>query len=234
MKKVIFSILALGSVIFIGLLIMLCVRQQGNIVARYITEEHYRYSPVNLNGDLYFPSSYDFKDYKELKIIGHLSVKNKSFIGDILLDVGAVLVEDEDNNYMNFTVLDDNPMTYSNIEYLQSSNLIENNMDKYKDFVLCNDKDKSETRTAIQKELLNKLQEEFGIVKYNIEDFSNCDDIYYIYVDLPKEKIHERTFDNPIIYIGCIFVDDGKFYYGNLKSEIKDQLLEQLKGYIKS
>lgn len=229
MKKIIFWILAL----VIGILIILCVMQQRNIVARYITDEHYRYSPVELSGEVYFPSSYDFKDDKELKSIGYLSVKYKSFFNDMLLYVGAVLVEDEDNNYLHFTVVDDNPMTYSNIEYLQDSNLIKSNMDKYNNFILCNDNNETETRITIEKELLDKLQVEFGLTKYNIEDFNNCDDIYYIYVDSPKEKIHERTFDYPIVYMGCIFVKDDKLYYENLTNEIKGDSLDQLKVYIK-
>ncbi|MHC1683858.1 MAG: hypothetical protein AB6733_13040 [Clostridiaceae bacterium] len=232
MKKIIFSIVALAIVISSGFIIFY-VKQHNGIVARYVTDEHYRYSPVELNGDIYFPSNYNFQEHKKLKSIGHLGVRNKSFINDILLDTGDVLVEDEDNNYLHFTVQDDNTMTYSSAKFLQESDYIKNNMDAYNKFVLCNDNDSNETRITIKKEMLNKIQEEFKIVKYNLEDFKNCDDIYYIYVDSPKEKIHGRTFDNPIIYMGCILVKGDNFYYGNLTNEIKGDLKSELREYIK-
>lgn len=232
MKKIIFSIVVLA--IISSVFIIFYVKQHNGIVARYVTDEHYRYSPVKLNGDIYFPSSYNFQEHKKLKSIGHLGVRNKSLINDILLDVGAVLVENEDNNYLHFKVQDDNPMIYSSAKYLQELDYIENNMDTYNNFVLCNDNNSTETRISIKKELLNKIQEEFKIVKYNLEDFENCNDVYYIYVDSPKEKIQGRTFDDPIIYMGCILVKDDNFYYGNLTNEIKGDLKSQLREYIKS
>lgn len=231
-KKFLLILIVIVIVILVSsILVISGVKRRGNIVARYITGEHYRYSPVKLNGEIYFPVGNEAKEIKGLKSIGHLSGKDKGFFNDIFLDAGAILVED--NNYRHFTVVDDFPMSYSNIEYLQDPNLIKSNMNKYNNFVLCNDKNEVETRITIEKELLNKFQEKFGVTKYNIEDFNNCDDIYYIYVDCPKEKIHERTFDNPIIYLGCIFVKDGKLYYENLTNEIKGDLQDKLKVYIK-
>ncbi|WP_461206637.1 hypothetical protein [Clostridium sp. DL1XJH146] len=230
MKKIIFLFVAL--IIVVGSIIVCSVIDQEKIIARYVTDEHYRYSPVELKGEIYFPFSYEFSDYKNLNNIGHLSAKNAGFINDLIGDVGPVLVEKEDNDYLHFTVIDDFPMSYSSAEYLRDPNLIKDNMDKYNEFVLCNDKNNTETRIKIEKEFLNKLQKEFGVINYNIEDFNNCDDIYYIYVDSPKEKIHERTFDEPIIYMGCIFVKDSNLYYENLANEIKGDLKEQLKVYI--
>lgn len=52
MKKIILSILALVIGVLI-IFIIFCVKQQESIVARYVTDEHYRYSPVELNGEIY-------------------------------------------------------------------------------------------------------------------------------------------------------------------------------------
>ena len=232
MKKKVILILVLIFFITTGI-IALGVKQSKNIVARYVTNEHYRYSPVQLNGEIYFPSSYNFKDNDKLKSIGHLGVKDQSLIKDILLDVGNVLVENNDSNYFHLSVQDDNSMNYSSAKYLQQSNYIETNMMNHTSFVLCKDNKNSESRIGIKKELLTALQEKFNRVNYSLGDFKNCKNIYYIYLDSPKEKIHERTFDDPIIFMGCIFVKDGNLYYGNLSNEINGDLKTQLKDYIK-
>ncbi|ADL52284.1 hypothetical protein [Clostridium cellulovorans] len=179
MKKVVLIILTI-LILAICILVIFYGKRQGIIVGRYVTNEHYRYSPVELNGDIYFPSNYDFKDNKELKSIGHLGVKDKRSINDILLDVGEILVEKEDRDHIHFTVIDDNPMSYSKVNYLQDLSFIKSNIDKYNSFVLCNDRDTAEARIIIEKDVIVKLQETFGTIKYNKEDFNNCDDIYYI------------------------------------------------------
>ncbi|MGL5087181.1 MAG: hypothetical protein ACRC68_15950, partial [Clostridium sp.] len=85
----------------------------------------------------------------------------------------------------------------------------------------------------IKKEILYKLEEQFGEVKYNKKDFEDFEDVYYIYVDSPKSKIYERIFDDPIIYIGCIFIKDDRMYYGNRQNEIKDELKNNIIEVIK-
>jgi len=40
--------------------------------------------------------------------------------------------------------------------------------------------------------------------------------------------IHEE----PIIYVGCIFIDNGQLYYGNMKNIITGDLLYELKAII--
>ena len=129
-----------------------------------------------------------------------------------------------------FKVIDDFPMSYVKGDYLADIKIARENINKYDKFVLCNDsdtyKDDSEIRLPVEKEYLIKLIEEFGKVKISIDDYNTADDRFYIYVDSPDNKIHERTFDKPIVYIGTIFMKNNKYYYGNLDNEIKGQLYD--------
>lgn len=231
MKKIILGISIL-VISIISIIVLISVKEQKDIIARYVTDENYRYKPVELNGDVYFPSSIDLGNEKNLKSIGYLSVKDKNIVNDLLLIVGKVFINENDKDYTHFSVVDDFAMNYTKGSYLQDKNIINDNMNKYNDFVLCNDKNDIEIRTTIEKDILYMLQNEFKTIEYKVDDFKNCDDRYYIYVNSPQEKLYDRTFDNPIIFMGCILNKDNNFYYGNLDNEIKGELLNKIITYI--
>ena len=186
-----------------------------------------------MKDEVYFPSTVDLGNENGLKEIGYLSVKNKSIVNDLLLIVGKVLVDESDKNYTHFSVIDDFAMNYTKGEYLQDKNIINDTMNKYNDFVLCNDKNDLETRITLEKDVLYMLQDEFKTIEYKADNFKNSDDRYYIYVNSPQKKLHGRTFDDPIIFMGCILVKDNKLYYGNFDNEIKGELLNKIILYIK-
>lgn len=234
MKKIKLGVIILGAVVLlIGSTVLINTKKkQNSIVARYITDEHYRYSPVELYGEVYFPSSVNLGNTNELKSLGFLSTKDKGIINDSFFLVGSVLVEENDKEINNFSIVDDFSMNYTKGDYLNDENIINKYMDRYNEFVIVNDNHDSETRSTIEKDILYSLQDKFKDVEYIADDFKNSDSRYYIYVNSPKEKIHNRSFDNPIIFIGCILIKDNKFYYGNLNNEINGELFDKLKPYI--
>ena len=121
-------------------------------------------------------------------------------------------------------------MTYSKSSYLNE--LVETNLNKYDNFVICTDSNGKEIRKEINKDILVNLYEEFGVIKSNIDDYKKCSDIYFIYVNDPSDKIHDMTFDNTITYMATIFVEKDKLYYGNLKNEIKGKSYEYFKNLL--
>lgn len=155
-KKII--IILVGVIAIIGIFVIWGFKESDRIIARYTTYEHYRYSPIVLDNNIYFPSSFSDKDIKEPKTIGLLGAKDKGWFVDCFASTGAVIVDDNDKEKNKIKVIDDFPMTY-------------------------------------------------------IKGQSN-------------QKIHERTFDKPIVYIGTIFMKNNKLYYGNFSNEIKDQLYD--------
>lgn len=227
-KKII--IILVGVIAVIGIFVILGFKESDRIIARYTTYEHYRYSPIVLDNNIYFPSSFSDKDIKEPKTIGLLGAKDKGWFVDCFASTGAVIVDDNDKEKNKIKVIDDFPMTYIKGQYLSDVKIIEENINKYERFVLCNDSNKGEedfeVRVSIEKEYLLELVKKFGQVEINNVDYINADDIFYIYVDSPDQKIHERTFDKPIVYIGTIFMKNNKLYYGNFSNEIKDQLYD--------
>ncbi len=150
--------------------------------------------------------------------LGH---KDAGFINDNLLITGLILVDKKDSELISFIVRDDLSMDYLKADFLHSIEVIYDNLNKYSYFVLCKDSNGKETRIPIKKEFLIDLISEFGEITYNIDDYHSAEEIYYFYVDSPSEKIHDRTFDAPIVYLGTIFVQDNKAYYGNLQNEIE-------------
>lgn len=227
MKKIMLRIILL-MLLAVGISVMYPQNDNNDIIARYLTNEHYRYNPVVLNEKLYFPSNFMKDYYENTEGIGLLGHKDKGLFNDLFFSSGMMRVDKNDSELINFIVRDDFSMDYLKADYLNSINVVKDNLNKHSNFVLCNDSNGKETRTSVDKELLVELVSEFGEITYNIDDYINADEIYYIYVDSPNHTIHDRTFDNPIVYLGTIFIDDNKFFHGNLNNEIKNELLNTL------
>ncbi|SDH40316.1 hypothetical protein SAMN05443529_1131 [Desulfosporosinus hippei DSM 8344] len=130
---------------------------------------------------------------------------------------------------------------YTKAEFLENPGLVKQALQDYSRFVLCNDDNVKGIRILIDKELLVELENKFGNINYRTEDFKNYDKLYYIYVDSPSgytdsddgKEILE-VFDNPIVYMGCIFVVNNKLYYGNMNNNITGELADMLKNIIGS
>ncbi|NLK94520.1 MAG: hypothetical protein GX275_04920 [Clostridiales bacterium] len=231
MKKITkISIIVIFIILTIVFLLLSFSKSTDEIVARYVTYENYRYSPILLDNNIYFPSSFDEEEIKDTKIIGMLGAKDKGWFVDSFGSTGLLLVDENDKEINKIKVRDDFPMSYIKGEYLSDVNILNDNINKYENFVLCNDSDNYEEdyeiRISIDKDYLLKLVEEFGQVNINKNDYNNVDDIFYIYVDSPKHEIHNKTFDDAIVYIATIFTKNNKLYYGNLNNEIKDELYD--------
>lgn len=85
MKKIKLGIFIFGIIIIlIGIIAANTFKNKKNIVGRYITNEHYRYSPVELMGEVYFPSSVSLGDKINLKSIGLLGRKDEGIINFIM------------------------------------------------------------------------------------------------------------------------------------------------------
>lgn len=216
-KKIVIGILL--SIILVTIVVKSVTRYE--IIARYITNEHYRYSPVVLYEKLYFPSDFMKEHYENTQGIGFLGHKDAGLINDSLLITGLIEVDKNDSELISFIVRDDLSMDYLKADFLNNIDVIYDILNKYSNFVLCKDTKGKETRIPIKKEFLIDLISEFGEVTYNLDDYHAAEEIFYIYVDSPSEKIHDRTFDDPIVYLGTIFVQDNTAYYGNLQNDIE-------------
>ena len=75
MKKNIFLCIIIVMVCIFGGVVI--YKHDTNIVARYSMDMEYRYCPVEMNGNLYFPSSHQFEENEKLKNIGFLGPEKK-------------------------------------------------------------------------------------------------------------------------------------------------------------
>lgn len=81
--------------------------------------------------------------------------------------------------------------------------------------------------SVCEKDFILQLEKEFGVVKYNPNDFKDYHAYFTIraYHDM-KEAF--RAGGNSGDWVGCILVKEDKFYYGNYQNEITGNLLEKL------
>ena len=74
---------------------------------------------------------------------------------------------------------------------------------------------------------VDTLEEQFGQVKYNSEDFLDYDAYFTIsgYED-PKKAFGDEV--NSGDWVGCILVKDNRFYYGSYENRIEGVALQEL------
>ncbi|MBQ1682592.1 MAG: hypothetical protein II067_10340 [Agathobacter sp.] len=77
------------------------------------------------------------------------------------------------------------------------------------------------------KELITKLEEQFGYVNYATDDFKDYDAYFTIsgYNDIQQAFMNDGSAGD---WVGCILVKDDRFYYGSYENEITGELLELL------
>ncbi len=226
------------------------VNSTNQIVARYLTDEHYKYSPIGIleSGDVYFTSSSVKLQFNEkLPNIGFLAGKDESFINDILLNVGTLHYDKNDKEFMELVVVDDNTMTYINSEYFDGQT-ITNLLAQFDEFDII-DTYKTENfesvfvKNYVNKELLIQLNEEFGTVNYVADNYKKAENIFYIYttserynttLEIETETNDENLFDvfssEPMdsSYIASILVFENNYYYGSFENKIEGELLDMV------
>ncbi len=208
-----------------------------NVVATRLTDDRLRHGPIEFNGEVYFPSSYNFPDDRNSEVLGEVATKNSQTFS-LLLFNDELIADKTDINYTHLKTQGDDCTRFTKAEYLEEPSIVKENLGKYSKFVLCNDDDEKDIRIQIDIDTILELENKFGSIKYNPRDFDNYDKLYYIFVDSPSEYTDSlegeilEVFDDPIVYLGCIFVVNNQFYYGNMTNRIEGELSNKLTGII--
>ncbi|MFZ7122031.1 MAG: hypothetical protein ACOWWH_13910 [Eubacteriaceae bacterium] len=206
------------------------VKTNSNIVAKRLTDDRLRHGPIEFNGKVYFPSSYTFPEERNTDVLGDIVPKDASTLTLLIMN-DQIVADKDDQYYTHLKTQGDDFTRFTKASFLEDPILVRENLMNYSKFVLCNDDNVKDIRITINSKMVNKLEENFGKIEYNINDFNKCGNIYYLYVDKATNDNMNSTleiFDDPIIYIGCIFVVDEKLYYGNLNNSIEGELYDEL------
>lgn len=245
MKKVINIFILFG--IFI---IMTGCNDEQKAVSLYNT----RNSPIIYNSVLYFYSEdttipYENQSSKGITLKyprGFLNnIEKKKLYYDVTDANQSILVSNENNLLGNY-------IQQEKIEETERTNKL---LETYDDFLIekqtitCDQYGSEEVEDAnsvstepLEKSVVEKLESQYGAVTYNLEDFENIEELFFIKAGCVNESefLNKYTengyfavgdFDDteiPELFIGIIIKKDGAYYYGNVNNKISDELAEEL------
>lgn len=88
--------------------------------------------------------------------------------------------------------------------------------------------------SEVSRDIINSLEERYGIVKYNPKDFTNYEAYYTLTAFKNRnEAVGSITIAEPHV-VGCILKIDGNFYYGNKENLLSGNLLQKVKAVLES
>ena len=133
---------------------------------------------------------------------------------------------------------------YENFEYLQVTGAYSANylkaaciedavrtqqlLEDYSSFMLLKRYNTSGDKYIFPEELIVELEQEFGECIYDVKDFDEMAETYYICVNTFFQYDTPKAYDRH--YIATIFVDEqGNFYYCNSDNLINDEMSQKIK-----
>lgn len=231
------------------LLLVGCERKE-KAMSLYTT----RNSPIIYNSVLYFYSEDTTIDYKNLSSKGI----NLRYMGGILNNIEkAELYYDITDEKQSILVSNKNNLlcNYISQERIEMPERIDEIMKEYDDFLIEKQEITYEdyagskmstvdnvTRLTVDKGIVEKLESQYGEITYNIDDFSDIQELIFIKAGcISDEEFLNKYTENsyfsvgdfydtemPEIFIGIIFKKDEAYYYGNLNNRISNEFVEQL------
>lgn len=204
-------------------------------VGECLTEDR-DFGPIEYKGSVYIPVDVSLNLDQTGTAVGYLAMKGENTKSRYYRLVNAnVLYEPEDpaNLYIEVSGT-------VNHDYLPVTYLEEQNLWRRDEIFLLWDEDwsgeslysKEVTGYSVcPQELINGLEEEFGVVSYNINDFEDYDAYFTLsgYTDM-QDAFAEGAYAGD--WAGCILVRDERFYYCNYENEVTGELLEILKAVL--
>ncbi len=216
---------------------ILNIPDENPVVALRLTHGCLYHGPVEFKGKMYFPSGYGSpkEGWVEVGDVVHEGAGRfeRSFLNSQLY------IDQNDKEYTHLNMEGDDGTRFSKAKFLEDVNRTSRLLDKFTKFDLIYHESGEDITYLIDKATIKALEEEFGMVKYYKQDFLECSEIYYIYVNASNEnrrstsEAKNRTwYDEPIEFIGCVFVVEGTMYYGNMENEIAGELANRIQKLI--
>lgn len=244
-----------GFILFGMSIVMMGCNNGTEAVSLYTTKN----SPVVYNSTLYFYSEDMTIAYENQSSEG-IVVKNQ---GGFLYNIEKrELYYDSTDSRQSILVSNENDWlcNYISQNKIEESARTDKIMEVYNDFliekqtityeknggnVIANAD--SVSKKSLDKSMVEKLESKYGEVIYNVDEFENIEEIYFIKAgcvsgDEFLKKYTEKGYfsvgdfydtEIPEIFIGIIIKKDNNYYYGNLNNRLSDELIEELELQIK-
>lgn len=207
-------------------------------VAECLTEDQ-GLGPMVYGGNVYLPVEEELDYYETGEAVGYLGSKGEDCSTRFYeLTVGNVLYKNSlwEDEYLQVYGAD--VCAYRRITEIEQ----ENAWQRDNVFLLWDEEWESEQfyskeptgYSVCERELIEGLEERFGVVNYRPSDFESYDAYFSIrgYASLKEAFAEETPYGD---WVGCILVKDDKFYYGNYNNRITgaslEALMEVLGGY---
>ena len=200
--------------------------------------------PIVVCDELYFPiaeSEYPYgEDWNKescMELYGNIKTQHlydkRGEIKNPLEYLGYVVLKQVwvDKRYDKLDYLKDEGAYHANYlkaERMEDERRTQQLLEDYSSFMLLNRYNTSGDKYICPEELIVELEQEFGECIYNVNDFDEMKETYYICVNTFFQYDTPKAYDRH--YIATIFVDEqGNFYYCNSDNLINDEMSQKLK-----
>lgn len=207
-------------------------KQNFSTVANVLTKDAVM-GPIEYDGQMYVPIAMDLDYYETGTAVGYMANKNQNTDSRLYrLTVSNVIYTsgDSDNTYLQVYGADMN--SYKKLSVIEK-------VSSWKDdevYLLWDEQWSSESAyskdftgfSECSRDVVTMLEEEFGEVELNPDDFEDYD--AYFTIESYKSLKEAMDAQKPIgTWVGCILVKDNKFYYGNYENQITGGTLQKLR-----
>jgi hypothetical protein len=229
-------LLVVALAIFIALVVQEASKKpKYETVAHAITEDGC-YGPIVFDEEVYFPVDEDemFPDEDNSEAIGYFGFGEGEVSAiDVILAENLVYVDTKDENHTYVKI-----RGFNHRDYIKASVSESKELSTYNCYIIWDEDWLHQTAFnlkgqdgyyEVSKDLIDSLEERYGVVEYKEEDFREYDAYYTVaaFKDR-KEALESLVIEVPHV-IGCILKSKDNYYYGNKNNILSGDLLEKIK-----
>ena len=200
-------------------------------VAECLTEDSIL-GPMVFEGEVYIPVNMKLNFYEEGTALGYLGYKDQNCESRFYkLAVANLLYDSYGGNHNMLQLYGADYNSYCKASIVENFTGWEND----EVFLMWDEQWSKESvygssitgYTECSKEFVKGLEDKFGAVEYNAEDFYDADAYFTIsgYSSIKEAEEADKPYGD---WVGCILIRDNIFYYGNYDNPINGILLNNL------
>ncbi len=206
-----------------------------NTVAYSITEDGC-YGPIVFEEEVYFPADEKemFPEEDNSETMGYFRFGEGEVSAlDVMLCENLVYVDAKDENHTYVKIRGCNLRDYIKASVSESKEL-----SPYNCYIIWDEDWLHQTAFntkgrdgyyEVSKDLIDSLEERYGVVEYKAEDFREYEAYYTVTAFKDRKEAVETLEIKAPHVIGCILKSKDNYYYGNKDNKLTGDLLEKIK-----
>ena len=207
-------------------------------VARALSNDTWL-GPIVFSEDIYFIVPESFPEESNTKSLGFFEFKDteSTWITRLIIGEDSIVGEIGDDSHKCIKIRGGLSYDYEKASLVENEEIIFSKestcmilAEKWLELAARSEDGKNDGRYQASDEFVILLEQQFGVVTYHIEDFSEYDQLY----EVVQYKNSDLELGGGVPrFIGCIFYVNDKYYYGNYDNEITGVTLLQLNEIIR-